>query len=196
MNHDSKNIQKYWLITFFSVIALMLGVFALLHFISEQKLEPLSFTLTDQNGDNYISTDDKNYKLVFFGFTHCPHICPTGLATMNTAVLSLSKPDNIQPIFITVDPERDTPSVINDYLQNFPSKIVGLSGDEAALNEVKENFSVYAQKLYPENEEEYTMDHSTHIYLLDKNDVMIDTFDYRADPQKLAKTIDNYMNQF
>lgn len=196
MQTDSIKIQKYWLITFFSVIALMLGVFALLHFISEQKQEPLSFTLTDQNGEIFRSADYKTYKLVFFGFTHCPHICPAGLTTMNTAVLNLNDQGDIQPIFITIDPERDKPPVIKDYLQNFTVDFVGLSGEGALLEEVKTQFSVYAQKLYPEDEEEYTMDHSTHLYLLDENDVMIDTFDYRADPEKLAKTIENYMNQF
>jgi len=128
------------------------------------------FSLIDQNGVARTQADyaDK-YKLVYFGFTYCPAICPTELSKMAEAYLALPKEvqQHLQPIFITVDPERDTPDVMKGYVSLFMPQLVGLTGSIDQVEEVKKSFKVYAAKVPDENDpESYTMDHTSLIYFL------------------------------
>ena len=97
------------------------------------------FNLTNQNGKAVSDADFRGKKsLVFFGFTHCPDICPVAMATITAAMSALGdKADHITPIFITVDPVRDTPQVMKKYLSNFDKRIVGLTGTEEQVKQVK-----------------------------------------------------------
>jgi protein SCO1/2 len=123
------------------------------------------FTLVDQNGK---TVTDKDYagkdKLVYFGFASCPAICPGELQKMADAYNQLPKDmqAKIQPIFITVDPERDTPDILKDYVDMFLPNMVGLSGTQEQVDGAKSAFKVYAAKV-PEGDS-YTMDHSSFIY--------------------------------
>ncbi len=123
------------------------------------------FTLVDQNGK---TVTDKDYagqdKLIYFGFASCPAICPAELQKMADAYHQLPKDmqAKIQPIFITVDPERDTPDILKDYVDMFLPNMVGLSGTQAQVDAAISAYKVYAAKV-PEGDG-YTMDHSSFIY--------------------------------
>ena len=128
------------------------------------------FTLTDQNGRT-VSSDSLKGKptLIYFGYTYCPDVCPTSLLLMENAVEKVG-PDadkKVNMVFITIDPERDTPEILKDYLGSFDKRIIGLSGDRAALEPMLKAYRVYARK-NPAANGEYSMDHSAIVYLLDK----------------------------
>ncbi len=130
--------------------------------------------LTDHN-NNVVTEKDFVGKpsLVFFGFTYCPDVCPSTLVTIGRALRKL--PEDIEPpktVFISVDTERDSPNVLADYLSSsvFPEDIVGLTGTEEQLRTVAGGFSAYFNKVdTTDSMLEYTMDHSTIVYLMDEN---------------------------
>lgn len=187
-------MQKLWLICVGITCVAFLAMYALLSFYSQANEEPVSFVLHTFEGNDYASSKDPQFKLVFFGFTHCPDVCPTGLATMGKALSSdQALSETVTPVFITVDPERDTPEAMRDYLQNFEPSFIGLVGSRAELETVQKAFKVYAQKVQPPRYEEYLMDHSTHIYLLDKDDMVVDVYDYRIDATKMAQKIQSHI---
>lgn len=140
-----------------------------------------AFSLVDQ--DNKPRTDKdfaKTYKLIYFGFASCPAICPTELQKMAQALKSL--PENIQvqvqPIFITIDPERDTAAILKKYVGLFDKRLIGLTGSTAQIDAVKKTYKVYAAKVPAENgaKDEYTMDHSSYIYLMTPDDQLAKIF--------------------
>lgn len=127
------------------------------------------FTLTDQNGDLFNTSDiEEPFRLVYFGFTYCPAICPTELQKMSAALNEL--PDEvssqIKPVFVSVDPERDTPEVLKSYLDLFPADFIGLTGSVEEIEAVKDQYKIYAAKVEMEGASEYTVDHSSYIYLM------------------------------
>ncbi|HZC56326.1 MAG TPA: SCO family protein [Xanthobacteraceae bacterium] len=136
------------------------------------------FRLEDQNGKPVTDGDMKGKPfLVFFGFTHCPDICPTTLFDMSQLMKELGPDaDRTGVLFITVDPERDTQKVMKDYLSNFDPHVRGLTGDPAAVNAAIKAYRVYAKKVPLENGD-YTMDHTALVYLMDKNGHFIAPFD-------------------
>ena len=125
------------------------------------------FTLIDQNGTRRTDADFRGkFMLVYFGFTYCPDVCPTDLQQMGLAVDQLGHAgDAVQPIFITVDPERDTPEHLKEYVTMFHSRFIGLTGDATAIKEAARAYRVYYDKVeLPKSD--YTVDHSAFIYLL------------------------------
>jgi len=108
--------------------------------------------------------------VVSFGFTHCPDVCPTTLADLASAVKQLgADASRVQVLFVTVDPKRDTPELLRQYVPAFHPDFIGLYGDEAALERAKKEFHVYAQARPPKTgEEAYTVDHSAHMYVVDQ----------------------------
>ena len=132
------------------------------------------FTLTDQNGATFNSRDkiaEGNYALLFFGFTHCPAICPTELQKFAEVMDSLS-PDvatKITPIFITIDPERDTVAAMRSYVPQFHEKIIGLTGNADDVHKILNQWKVFYTKVNDPSLSDYTMDHSTYSYLVDHN---------------------------
>lgn len=133
------------------------------------------FTLTDENGNRVTEkTWAGRYKIVYFGFTMCPMICPTGLQKISKA-LELMGPEgeNIQPILITVDPERDTPDVLKQYTQQFHPRIIGLTGPKADIETVQKSYRVFANKVQDDKMSDYTMDHSAFAYLMGPNDELL-----------------------
>lgn len=134
------------------------------------------FTLVNQDG---VLTDsrtiDEDYKLVFFGFTYCPDVCPATLQKITLALSALGpKADKIRPVFISVDPERDAPDVIKTYLTAFHPRLAGFTGTPEQVRDVQERYRVYAQKAQSEGAKEYLVDHSAYIYLTGSNDMVID----------------------
>jgi protein SCO1/2 len=127
------------------------------------------FSLTDQNGQPFSDKDLKGKLfLVFFGFTHCPDVCPTTLFEISEVLRNLGpEADHTAALFISVDPERDTPAAMKDYLANFDPHIRGLTGDAAALDAVARAYRVYYRKV-PLEGGDYTMDHTAIVYLMDK----------------------------
>ena len=131
--------------------------------------------------------------LVFFGFTHCPDICPTTLFDMSQMLHTLG-PDagRIGVLFITVDPERDTPAVLKDYLSNFDPHLRGLTGDPAAVNAALKAFRVYAKKV-PLEGSDYTMDHTAVVYLMDKNGRFVTPFNTKRTAEAEVADLRGYL---
>jgi protein SCO1 len=127
------------------------------------------FNLIDQNGQPFSDRDLKGKSfLVFFGFTHCPDVCPTTLFEISEVLRKLGpEADHTAALFISVDPERDTPAAMKDYLTNFDPHIRGLTGDDATLDAVAKAYRVYYKKV-PLEGGDYTMDHTAIVYLMDK----------------------------
>jgi protein SCO1 len=152
------------------------------------------FQLQDQNGKAVTDADMKGKPfLVFFGFTHCPDICPTTLFDMSQLMKELGPDaDRTGALFITVDPARDTPKVIKDYLSNFDPHLRGLTGDPAAINTALKAYRVYAKKVPLENGD-YTMDHTALVYLMDKNGRFIAPFDVSRTPAAEAADLRRYL---
>ena len=126
------------------------------------------FELVDQDGRTVRGADLRGkWQLVFFGFTSCPDICPTTLTNITTALEELGPAsEKLQPLLITVDPERDTPAVLKEYLAAFDPRILGLTGTPEQVGAALRGFRVYAAKR-PLEGSDYTMDHSTFVYLID-----------------------------
>lgn len=134
-----------------------------------------AFEMLDHNGKTVTDKDYAGqYKLVFFGFTYCPAICPTELQKVNVIMQELGEDAKaITPIFVTVDPERDTVDVMKQYVEQFHPRLVGLTGSIEQVEATKQAYRVYATKVENDMMEEYMMDHSAFLYLMDKNNKMI-----------------------
>lgn len=127
------------------------------------------FSLIDHNGNRVTEADFLGrWQLVFFGFTHCPDVCPTTLAYMANVLDRFGgEVERVAAIFITVDPSRDTPEVMAEYVQAFHPKLVGLTGSEAEVAAAAQSFRVYYEKMEEETAPDgYLMAHSGHIYLM------------------------------
>jgi protein SCO1/2 len=152
------------------------------------------FHLEDQNGKPFSDQDMKGRPfLVFFGFTHCPDICPTTLFDISQVLHQLGPDaDRTGALFITVDPERDTPAVLKDYLSNFDPHLRGLTGDQAAVNAATKAYRVYAKKVPLENGD-YTMDHTAIVYLMDKDGHFVAPFSMKRTPEAAATDLRRYL---
>jgi protein SCO1/2 len=127
------------------------------------------------------------YMLVFFGYTYCPDVCPTTLAVMADALQKIgSLADKVTPVFITVDPKRDTPEKIKTYLSSFGKRFVGLTGDAGNIATVAKEYRVYYREHPPENGGEYTVDHSGVVYLMDPNGMFVANYSLDTGPDMLA----------
>jgi protein SCO1/2 len=151
------------------------------------------FALQDGNGR---TVSDQTLKgrpyLVYFGYTHCPDVCPTDLAKISD-ILSRMGDKAIPALFITVDPERDTPKVMADYVSSFNSAIVGLSGAPQAVEAAEKAFRVYARKGQPQADGDYAMDHSSIVYLMDKNGAFVEALNVELPPADAAKELEKYL---
>jgi protein SCO1/2 len=145
------------------------------------------FSLTDQNGRTVTDQDLRGRPfLVFFGFTHCPDVCPTTLFELSE-VLGKLGPDaqKVSALFVTVDPERDTPTEMKDYLSSFDPHLVGLTGDPAAIAAVAKEYRVYVKKV-PLDGGDYTMDHTALVYLMDKDGRFVAPFNLKRSTDDAA----------
>ncbi|WP_448045954.1 SCO family protein [Bradyrhizobium liaoningense] len=152
------------------------------------------FQLTDQNGK---AVTDKSLKgkptLIFFGYTHCPDVCPTSLFEISEVLRVMGKDaDKVNAVFISVDPERDTPATMKDYLSSFDPHLEGLSGDPAETAKVISSYRVYAKKV-PTKDGDYTMDHTALIYLMDREGRFVSPFNLKRTPEEAAADLRKYL---
>jgi protein SCO1 len=153
-----------------------------------------SFTLVDQDGRTLSDADLRGHPfLVFFGFTNCPDVCPTALFEVSEVLRALGpQADGMRALFITVDPERDTPPVLKDYLSSFDAHLSGLTGDPAAIAAVAKAYRVYYKKV-PLDQGGYTMDHTAVVYLMDKNGRFVSPFNLKRTAQAAAADLRRYL---
>lgn len=155
------------------------------------------FELTNHRGETVTDADFRGrFMLVFFGYGHCPDICPLELSNMVTALdLMREKAAAVQPIFITVDPMRDTAEFLSDYVQHFHPQMVGLTGTEEQIKDIAKAYRVFYAKAPPRNpaeaesEEDYLVDHSTFVYLMGPDGNYVSMFRHKTDPAEMAKTL-------
>jgi protein SCO1/2 len=152
------------------------------------------FSLVDQNGRTVTDKDLRGHPfLVFFGFTHCPDVCPTSLFEISE-VLGKLGPDahKVSALFVTIDPERDTAAEMKDYLSSFNPHLVGLTGDPAAIAAVAKEYRVYVKKV-PLDNGDYTMDHTALVYLMDKEGRFVTPFNLKRTPEDAAADLRRYL---
>ncbi len=150
------------------------------------------FTLVDHDGRTVTSDSLKGKPtLIYFGFTYCPDVCPTSLLLMETAVEQLG-PDaarKVNLVFITVDPERDTPALLKGYVPNFGPTFIGLTGTPQQVADVTRAYRVYSQKVPGKDGGPYLMDHSSIVYLLDRNGRFVTHFTHEAKADTIAAAV-------
>ena len=134
------------------------------------------FALTTHNGERYNSASDKNLKIIYFGFTYCPDVCPTTLINMaNTLEELKDKKNEITPLFISVDPERDNLEILSKYVSAFHSNIIGLTGSVEDIEKVAADWKVYYKKEVNEDmPDNYTINHLDIIFIANKNNNFVD----------------------
>lgn len=149
------------------------------------------FTLTDENGHTVsAATYSDDYKLFFFGFSHCPDICPAGLQKMAAAYGKIGKhQENVKMFFVTVDPKRDTPEVMKEYTDLFHNKLIGLTGTPSQIDAMKSNYKVYAAKEEGSDPDNYMMMHSSYIYLMSPDNELVDIFNSDKSADDIAVEI-------
>ncbi len=156
-----------------------------------------AFQLVDKDKEIWKDTDFKGKPmLVYFGYTYCPDICPTALYNMTKAVEELGGGKVIQPIFITLDPRRDTPSQLQSYAQNFHKDFVMLTGTKAQVDQTLKAYRVHAARTSDEREvDDYLMDHSSLIYLMDREGGYRSHFSHQTPPQEIIRRIRLYLEK-
>lgn len=175
--------------------AVLLAAAALAFFTPARTGQPIiggAFALQTADGRTVTDRDLLGHpSLVFFGYTHCPDICPTTLAQLSDVLAKLpEKP--VKVYFITVDPERDTPALMSDYVSSFDPRIVGLSGSAQAVEQAEKDYRVYARKA-PGRDGDYAMDHSSVVYLMDKGGHFIESFNLERSATEAAKELQTFL---
>jgi protein SCO1/2 len=151
------------------------------------------FALTGSNGRTITQKDFAGGPtLVFFGYTHCPDVCPATLFEISEVLRALGPESKAAALFVTVDPERDTPAVLKDYLSSFDPRIVGATGDRDTIDPVLKGFRVYSRKVAGEGED-YTMDHTALVYLMDKQWRFVRPFRLDRKPEEAAADLAKYL---
>ncbi|MCB1530846.1 MAG: SCO family protein [Rhodospirillales bacterium] len=155
------------------------------------------FSLTDHNGKPVTDRDfSGQYRLIYFGFTFCPAICPTELQKISGALDLLGeRSKKIRPLFITVDPERDTADVMKNYVRLFHPDLVGLTGTAAQIEAVKKSYKVYSKKVRDPDMNDYTVDHSSFIYFMDPEDRLLSIFTTKDTSGTIAGTVGKWLDQ-
>jgi len=152
------------------------------------------FQLTDQSGQPVTEQNLKGRPtLIFFGFTHCPDVCPTSLFEISEVLRAMGKDaDRVNAYFITVDPERDNAAAMKDYLSSFDPRMKGLTGSPQEIAKVLSEYRVYAKKV-PLKDGDYTMDHTALIYLMDRDGHFVAPFNLKRTPEEAAKDLQRYL---
>ncbi|MFT8440756.1 SCO family protein [Acetobacter fabarum] len=174
------------------ILLLFSGAACLRIFLTSQKHTQIGGPYTLVNGQGQIVTQasfEGHYTLLYFGYTHCVDICPLTLATVSAALDELGKRgESIIPVFISVDPERDTPKVLQDYVERFSPRIVGLTGSETQLQSVVKAFHVSARRQAP-NGSGYLIDHSSLLYFMDGQNHLVGMIPVDASAHQIASEL-------
>lgn len=153
------------------------------------------FSLINDDGQPVTQADyDGQYKLMYFGYGFCPDVCPTDLQIIGNAMLELEEKDadaakQIVPLFISVDPARDTPDMLKDYVANFHPRMVGLTGDEQSIADAAKAYRVYYKLNEPDEDGNYLVDHSAFIYFMGPDGEYLTMFKHGEAPTKIADTL-------
>jgi protein SCO1/2 len=154
------------------------------------------FTLTDHTGRPVSDKDFRGrYMLVFFGFTFCPDVCPSGLQVMAAALDQLGpKAERVTPLFISLDPERDTPEQLAQYVSSFHPRLVGLTGTPEQIQSIARAYRVYYQKVKDEKSTAgYTIDHTSIIYLMDPNGEFVTHFSHATPVSTIVERLERVL---
>lgn len=153
------------------------------------------FELTDHTGTRM--SDDAlrgKYALIYFGYTFCPDVCPTELGEIAVALDELGKAgEQVTPVMITIDPERDTPEILAEYVPLFHDRLVGLTGTNAEIKDVAEKYRVFYRRFEDPDLTFYLMDHTSFVYLIDPKGAVASMFRYGTPPEDMAATIRQHM---
>lgn len=146
------------------------------------------FILTSSEGEAWKLSDTAGkVRLLFFGFTHCPDICPTTLVELQEVYRSLgTDSDQVETLFVSIDPERDTPELLKGYLNSFSIPVTGLTGTKAEIDAVVDQYAAFYDKVPLDSAAVYTMDHSTRSYLIDQEGMVRYIFRYEDGPERIA----------
>lgn len=177
----------------FLIGALALAAAAIVTFSPRQQGQGVAsavggpFSLTTPEGKTLTDKELRGAPfLVFFGFTHCPDVCPTKLFEISEMLRAAgTKGEKLRALFVSVDPERDTPEVMKSYLGSFDPRIIGLTGSRADIDAVVKAYRAYAKKV-PQKDGDYTMDHTALVYLMDKNGGFVGSFNTEQAPAQAA----------
>ena len=152
------------------------------------------FQLTDQAGQTVTEKEMQGRPtLIFFGFTHCPDVCPTSLFEISEVLRAMGPDaDRVNAYFISVDPERDTADAMKDYLSSFDPHLKGLTGPPEDLAKVISEYRVYAKKV-PLKDGDYTMDHTALVYLMDRDGKFVAPFNLKRTPDEAASDLKRYL---
>jgi protein SCO1 len=152
------------------------------------------FQLTDQAGQTVTEKNMQGHPtLVFFGFTHCPDVCPTTLFEISEVLKAMGKDaDRVNAYYISVDPERDTAAAMKEYLSSFDPRLKGLTGNPDQIAKVISSYRVYARKV-PLKDGDYTMDHTALIYLMDRDGKFVSPFNLNRPPEQAAADLKQYL---
>lgn len=156
-----------------------------------------SFTLTDHQGNSRTEADFKGkYMMVYFGYSFCPDICPAALSNMTEALTQLgTKADQIYPFFITIDPERDTSAHLARYIGIFHPRFIALTGTPEQIEKAKKAYRVYGTKTKPDGTStEYIMDHSSIIYIMDRQGRFVAHFNHTTPPPEMVRILNALMS--
>ena len=154
--------------------------------------------LEDHNGQIVTDQDFQNrFLLITFGYTYCPDICPTNLVNMTTALEELGeqRAAKIAPLFITVDPSRDTAAKLREYVAAFDERIIGLTGPQPMIDNVSARYKVVSAVHKPENwkDDDYLVDHTASIFLMAPDGQFLVKFAHGMPPKDMAKRIGDFM---
>jgi len=153
------------------------------------------FTLPSSNGGELSLHDLRGkYVLLFFGYTHCPDLCPTTLAQFSQIKQQLgSKAKDVSFVFVSVDPDRDTPAVLRRYVRSFDPSFIGLSGDHKVLDAIKSDYGLYYQ-LNKDEGANYTVNHSSSIYLIDPDGRLIMVYSYGTNTEVITRDLERMLS--
>lgn len=190
---------RFWIGT--GGLTLVIGLASAFYFASQEPVKSESriggaFELVNTEGETVTNADFRGqYKLIYFGYTYCPDVCPTTLLHITRALNMLEerapeKAAKITPIFITVDPERDTVKQMRDYVSNFHSSLVGLTGSAEQIAKAARKFKVTYWRVEGGQNSEYTMAHSGYTFVMSPDGGYIDRFDHTVRAKAIAEAMD------
>ncbi|GAB5467907.1 MAG: hypothetical protein Kilf2KO_09370 [Rhodospirillales bacterium] len=155
------------------------------------------FTLVDTSGKTVTEKDLLGrYSMIYFGYTYCPDICPTALATVARSLdlLEIVDPHSAQmvrPVFITIDPERDTQEAVASYVEAFHPRLLGLTGTDEQVAKAAKAYRVFYQKVHPDTATEYLMDHASSIFLMGPTGEYVGHFPHNMTPDEVARRLED-----
>jgi protein SCO1/2 len=187
------------------LVMLLLGMFLGMQMIEKNNATDLSINAAPTGGDFVLKSkhgefDLKDYRgklvLIYFGYTFCPDICPTNLSHLTQALNELNETElsRIQPVFLSVDPERDSLEHLHNYVKYFHNSLIGITGDELAIADIAKKYGAAYQKVNGESEGGYLIDHSSFTYLVDQKGQLKESFPHASDPLLMVNTIRNYLD--